>query len=128
MDWFGKKSGAAEYIWIAHVRDGVLVGLENGRPPDEAIRRLIELGHAHQRTVVGLDFAFSFPEWFLDDRDWHGGRDVWDALRTQTESILADCPSPFWGRPGKKNLHGQETRAPHREGRRRPPSRSRSSR
>ena len=44
----------------------------------------------------------------LDERGWQGGRDAWRELRTEGEAILAECPYPFWGRPGRPRLTGRE--------------------
>lgn len=108
VDWSGKAKGASEHVWLAAVRDGQIAHLSNGRSRDETVRQVIDLCEAMPRTVVGFDFAFSFPEWFLDERGWRTGRDVWDAMRDEAEEILAACPSPFWGRPQKRNEHGRE--------------------
>jgi hypothetical protein len=108
VDWSGKRSGAAEAIWLARVRDGRLVELENGRTPVGVIERIVELGRENGAVVAGLDFAFSFPEWYLDERGWRGGQDVWTAIAHEADAILAECPPPFWGRPGYREVHGRE--------------------
>ncbi len=108
VDWSGKRSGAEEHIWLARVTDGVLAELENGRSREAVVDRVLEFAREGERTVIGLDFAFSFPIWYLDERGWDGGRDVWQALTSEAETLLAECPSPFWGLPGRQNLHGQE--------------------
>jgi hypothetical protein len=109
IDWSGKKSGAEQFIWLAHVRDRQLVELKNGWSRSQVVDQVAGLAADHERTVVGLDFAFSFPEWYLDERGWTGGPDVWAAMRDEVDRILADCPSPFWGRPDKRNVHGRES-------------------
>jgi hypothetical protein len=108
VDWSGKRSGAEEHIWLARVRGGVLVELENGRSRRQVVDRLLELGREQPRLAVGLDFGFSFPAWYLDERGWFGGRDVWSALGEQADELLAECPWPFWGPPGRRNVHGRE--------------------
>jgi hypothetical protein len=64
IDWPGKVKGAAESIWRAVVVDGHLVELENGLDRTEVTQWIVEYTQRHPRTVVGLDFAFSFPAWF----------------------------------------------------------------
>jgi hypothetical protein len=52
--------------------------------------------------VVGLDFAFSLPAWFLESRNLPDGPALRDLVVDEGESWLAGCESPFWGRPGRK--------------------------
>ena len=51
-------------------------------------------------VVVGLDFAFSFPQWVLDLRGDPPG--IWQVVADEGERWLAECPSPFFGRAGSK--------------------------
>lgn len=108
IDWSGKKSGAAEHIWLAVVRDAELIRLENGRSGSEVIDEVIALGRRNPRTVIGLDFAFSLPTWYLDERGWAAAHDAWTTLTDEAQEILDQCPPPFWGRTGRRNLHGKE--------------------
>jgi hypothetical protein len=100
IDWSGRATGDSETIWLAHVRDGRLVDLDNGRTREDVVEEAI--ARAGASAVVGLDFAFSFPRWFCDRNGWAEGRDVWEAMRTDGESLLARCEPPFWGRPGRR--------------------------
>jgi hypothetical protein len=100
IDWSGRERGAAEAIWLARVRDGTLVELENGMERGEVIDAAIAAARADRETVIGLDFAFAFPAWYSARRGWSSGRAVWDAMRDEAESLLAACEPPFWGRPG----------------------------
>jgi hypothetical protein len=101
VDWSGDATPAGQrrHIWAAVVRRGGLVELRKGRVRDEVIDSLITAGR-HEDLVVGLDFAFSFPAWFLR---WHGLDDVgslWDLVARDGERWLRECQEPFWGRPG----------------------------
>ena len=100
VDWSGRLKGAEETIWVAQVVDGRLVELENGLGREDAIKHVIELAAAEPRTIVGLDFAFSFPAWYCRRRDWSSGRDVWTEMRARGDQLLASCEPPFWGRSG----------------------------
>jgi len=51
--------------------------------------------------VVGFDFSFSLPAWFLDHQGFAGAPALWDAATRDSEDWLRDCEFPFWGRPGK---------------------------
>ncbi len=74
--------------------------LECGRDRDEMVAHLIECARREPRLVVGLDFAFSFPRWFLEARGIDSARAGWELAAREGETWLAHCPRPFWGRPG----------------------------
>lgn len=42
IDWSGRDTGAAEFIWLARVVDGRLVELENGYDRGAVIRAAID--------------------------------------------------------------------------------------
>ena len=100
IDWSGREKRAAESIWLASVRDGALVDLENGRDRDQVVDEVI--ARAGDDTIVGFDFAFSFPRWYCEQQGWRSGRDVWTAMRDEGDSLLRRCDPPFWGRPGTR--------------------------
>jgi hypothetical protein len=102
IDWSGRERGAAEAIWLARVRDGALVELENGMERDEVIDAAIAAARDDPQTIVGLDFAFAFPAWYAAREGWSSGRDIWDAMRDGAEALLDACEPPFWGRPGTR--------------------------
>lgn len=106
VDWSGKLRRAEEFLWLAEVRGGELVDLRNGLTRKQLVDRLVDLAGEEHRTVVGLDFAFSFPRWWCEERGWNSGRQVWEAMGDEGESLLAACEDPFWGRPGRPNPHG----------------------
>ena len=88
-----------------HGRAGV-VQLTNGRTRDETATWLIDLSRSTPRMVVGFDFCFSFPEWFVQGE--HGcstGPEFWRLVNEQHgERWLAPGQTDprFWGKPGKR--------------------------
>ncbi len=102
IDWSGRERGAAEFIWLARVVAGRLVELDNGRDREDVIDHVIALSRGSARCVVGLDFAFGFPAWYAAERGWTSGRAVWNAMRDESDELLARCEAPFWGRPGTR--------------------------
>jgi hypothetical protein len=98
IDWSGRAVGASRYIWLAEAVDAELVSLECGRSRDEVIAEAVR----RAPEVIGLDFAFGFPEWFARSQGWSRGREVWEATRDHGEKWLAACEPPFWGRPGRR--------------------------
>jgi hypothetical protein len=103
VDWSGAAQGSASRIWLAHVVDGALVALGNGRSRAQVIDDLIALrGRTPHGVVAGLDFSFSFPEWFLRERQCASVGDLWMLAECEGEQWLAACAPPFWGRPGRR--------------------------
>lgn len=102
IDWSGAATGARRKIWLAECRDGEVTRLECGRSRDEIANHLIELADRDPDLVVGLDFAFSLPAWFLDERGLTHASDLWALASDGAEQWLSQCEPPFWGRPGKR--------------------------
>ncbi len=101
IDWSGAVTGAAKKIWLAEAHDGDIVRLESGRSRDQITKHLIELADEDPHMVVGLDFAFSMPEWFLRQRGFASAPQLWQRLAAGAdERWLAACEPPFWGKPG----------------------------
>jgi hypothetical protein len=108
VDWSGKLKRAEEFLWLAEVRDGHLVDLRSGLAREQLVSRLVTVAEEEPRTVVGLDFAFSFPNWWCAEQGWTAGYDVWAAMAEDGERLLDACDEPFWGRPGKPNPHPRD--------------------
>jgi hypothetical protein len=98
VDWSGAIDGARRKIWLAE-SDGVsITRLECGRNRDELIKYLITMSREDPCFVVGLDFAFSLPQWFLRDRSLGSALDLWTVAERESERWLKECSGPFWGR------------------------------
>lgn len=112
VDWSGAKSrGGAKNIALAEARDGELVHLELGiRGRDQIVDRLIELRDESGHLVVGLDFAFSFPGWYLRQQTCASAREMWSRLAhgDAADQLLANCAPPFWGLKGTSLDRGVE--------------------
>jgi hypothetical protein len=69
VDWSG-RSGAEQRraIWLAEASGGELVRLEGGRTRAELTELLVAEADRDPNLIVGLDFAFSLPAWYLQDR------------------------------------------------------------
>lgn len=86
---------------LAEASAGEIVRVECGRDRAEVVQHLIECARREPRLVIGLDFAFSFPHWFVEHLGACSGREVWDLVARAGEDWLERCPAPFWGRPCK---------------------------
>ena len=104
VDWSGRNGPAQRRaIWVAEVAGGELVRLENGRTREEVVDWLIAT--ATPDLVVGLDFAFSLPAWYLRERGLTAVG-LWAALADESLTTgmrerglarwLADPEPPFW--------------------------------
>ena len=98
VDWSGASHGVRSKLWLAEIRGDVLTRLECGRDREELTAHLIELKRANPHFVVGLDFAFSLPQWFLEINGLTSASQLWSLARFKVEEWLRDCPPPFWGR------------------------------
>jgi Protein of unknown function (DUF429) len=98
VDWSGRAQGARRSIWTALAAGGELLALEADRDRAQTADHLVQLALDDPDLVVGMDFAFSLPLWFLDRCGFESGMTVPDAV---AEGWLRDCPPPFWGRPGR---------------------------
>jgi hypothetical protein len=111
VDWSGRRSGERRYLWLAEAADGSLLRLECGRTRAELVAELVARATEDPAPVVGFDFSFSLPVWFLD-RDGHQeAGDLWAAATRDGERWLRECEPPFWGRPGRRRPDGEQLRA-----------------
>jgi Protein of unknown function (DUF429) len=109
VDWSGAREprDQRKKIWLGEAHPGgggpgsALVRLEGGRDRDEIAAHLIAEAAHDPRFVVGLDFAFSTPEWFLESRGLADAPALWALAAREGEGWLERCEPPFWGRPGR---------------------------
>jgi hypothetical protein len=96
IDWSGAAKHAADKIWIADVQDGRLVDLFNGLDRDGVVQWLIDNTKSQSDTYVGLDFAFSFPAWFVEE--FGGAPQLWQRIKSDEVT--------FWERTKTGPFHG----------------------
>jgi hypothetical protein len=102
IDWSGARHGARRRIWLAEVADGHVSRLECDRDRREVVDEIIASRRSGDELVVGIDFAFSLPAWYVSTAA-RSAPELWERLGGgQAEEILAGCPDPFWGRPGRR--------------------------
>jgi Protein of unknown function (DUF429) len=100
VDWSGAVHGVGHHLWLAEAAvSGRLVRLEAGLDRAALIERL---ALRHEAIALGLDFAFSFPAWFLEQLSARSGPEVWARVAECGEAWLTACEPPFWGRPGRR--------------------------
>jgi hypothetical protein len=113
IDWSGRidAAGQRRHIWAGiWTRDStgkVTVKLESGRTRAEIVEWLIELSAETPRMIVGFDFCFSYPAWFV--RDEHGCKSApafWQHVADNDHAerwlTRSDEDKRFWGKPHKR--------------------------
>jgi hypothetical protein len=111
VDWSGRVDAAGQRrgIWMGvwtSLGEGVAeVTLDGGKTRDEVVKRLIALAAETPKMVVGVDFCFSYPEWFVREVGAETVQEFWRIVSEQGETWLGrECPhNYFWGKPGRKN-------------------------
>ncbi len=118
VDWSGDQGpGQRRKIWAgvwtasagSSSKDGTVV-LESGRTRVELMEWLVELARETPRMVVGFDFTFSYPAWFLRELGIASAPEFWRLVADgQGEKWLhKDCEDGrFWGRAGSRR-HGKK--------------------
>lgn len=108
VDWSGAaaKSGQRKHIWIADLwpeRGGVVLKLEDGRTREDVAAWLVAESKKTPGMVVGLDFAFSYPEWFVREECGCGTVEAfWERVAAEGEAWMRSGSRWLWGRPGVK--------------------------
>lgn len=102
IDWSGARRGAERRIWQAEACAGRLTSLGSGRGRERIVADLIDRAGCDDRLVVGLDFAFSMPAWFIRKLGLSSAPELWQTVREQGETWMQTCEAPFWGRAGRR--------------------------
>ena len=115
VDWSGDANDRGAKLWLAHCVEGELVELSGGWSRKTAIEHVIALASRYPKTVVGLDFSFGFPAWFVERRGWDSPLSMWLDVGANGEEWLSDCRVPFWGRPGCRRGSEEQFRRTERD-------------
>jgi hypothetical protein len=121
VDWSGDQGpGQRRKIWAgvwtavadsssSSLNEGTVL-LESGRSRVELMEWLVEMARETPRMVVGFDFSFSYPAWFLREMGIRSAPEFWRVVADgQGEKWLhRDCEDVrFWGRVGPLR-HGKK--------------------
>src|ERR671930_222421 len=90
VDWSGARTGEHRAIWLAEALDSRLVRLEAGRDREQLVAHLLDEAKRDPELVVGLDFAFSLPEWFLRAQGIDDISNAWDFVSCELEAWARD--------------------------------------
>ncbi len=102
VDWSGAEDlkDQRDKIWVAEAVQGRLIRLENGRTRRQVVDYLLEKICGGGPLIIGLDFAFSFPEWYLDEYHLENVQALWAEAAKRGERWLNGQTPPFWGLDG----------------------------
>ncbi len=89
IDWSGDKKNFKKKVWLAEVGPEGLGTFRNEWTREELIGFLIKEGKDNPRLVVGFDFSFSFPSWFIRDQGCAAAPDFWEHVQLRGEEWLS---------------------------------------
>lgn len=101
IDWSGALDRARQKIWLAEATNDGLIRLKNGRSREEIAKYLVGEVERDSQIVIGFDFAFSLPAWFLKELGLSSAQEMWQCAERKAETWLAESEPPFWGRKGR---------------------------
>jgi hypothetical protein len=102
IDWSGRRDGEERAIWLTEAGSAGLTMLRCGWTRASVVEFLERERRPGRPMIVGMDFAFSLPAWYLSERRLEDAPALWRWLADgRAEEILEICEHPFWGRPGK---------------------------
>src|ERR1700722_945061 len=103
VDWSGRATlaGQRRHIFIASWHAGAIT-LASGYTHEDVCALLLSAATQTPDLVVGLDFAFSFPAWWLREQGCADARALWQVAAKEGERWLREGREPFWGRPGQR--------------------------
>ncbi len=93
IDWSGAREPAGG-LAIADVRAESDVTLVSPTSREEAVAYVIGAAR-HERVAVGLDFAFSYPAWFVAREKAGDAHAFWRRVAARGERWLANAAAPF---------------------------------
>ena len=98
IDWSGAGTDNRKRqpgIWVAVWSEAGSVELVGNLSRDEVTSWLSVEAKRDPALVVGFDFSFSFPAWFVR-RHGASARAMWKAAAGHGEAWLSDAAYPFW--------------------------------
>ena len=95
VGWSGAPDDAARRIWLCEVRDDRVVRLECGRSREALVAHVIAEAARDPRLVVGFDFPFSLPAWFVAAHGGSAGA-LWRRALVDGDVWIERAAPPFW--------------------------------
>ena len=105
VDWSGARRRERNALQAAEAPPLRLLG---GFTRVEAAELLLREADRDPALVVGLDFAFSFPDWYVRELGVASARELWELAAREGEAWLEEVRAPFWRRARDEALRGRE--------------------
>jgi len=105
IDWSGRIDTAGQRRHIVAAKwHNDKVSVEAGRTRHEIAEWLIQQAENDPTLVVGFDFCFSFPAWFVREIGAASAPEFWSIVAHHSEGWLAreNQDRRFWGKPHKR--------------------------
>ncbi len=99
VDWSGAEKTRGK-LALAEVIDAEFQSVRPFDSREEVASKLIQRCRETSDTIIGLDFAFSMPEWFFAGHGISTAFDLWQLAEKEGKTWLRECPPPFWGHAG----------------------------
>ena len=96
VDWSGAREPAGA-LAVAEVRGdatGIDAALWTPASREETTALLLMRART-ERVAIGLDFAFSYPRWFVERQRCDDGVSLWRRVAARGERWLAEVPAQF---------------------------------
>ncbi len=100
VDWSGAKKGFKKKIWLAEVGADGLRTLKDGWSREKIGEYLSLEIERDPKLVIGLDFAFSFPAWFVRQKGCASASELWQHVEAHGEEWLVERQPPFFTKGG----------------------------
>jgi hypothetical protein len=106
IDWSGDQSvsGQRRKIWAGVWTEEEPVRLVTNQTREQLWDWLIDMARETPAMVVGVDFCFSYPAWFVKEHGAASAIEFWKIVEERGEHWLSqECEDTrFWGKPRKK--------------------------
>ena len=100
VDWSGRIDRPERAIAVAECSSEGFVLHGKGMDREQVIEFLVAEADEDPRLVVGLDFSFSAPGWFLAEHGVSSGPEFWSVVTERGEGWLTNPEPPFFGPKG----------------------------
>ncbi|MEM7351866.1 MAG: hypothetical protein AAF657_13795 [Acidobacteriota bacterium] len=116
VDWSGARGTAAKKkIWLAEADAKGLRTLKDGLTREAARDLICAARDEDPALVVGLDFSFSFPDWFVRAEGCTTAPEFWRHTRRVGNQWLRERQPPFFSKGGWADAPHKAFRATDRE-------------
>lgn len=112
IDWSGAKKFGRKIVVAEVGESGLAVLKDEWKSRDAIAEDLIQKANQDANFIVGFDFAFSFPQWFLKEKRCKSAVEFWELIQKEGDLWISNLTSPFFkkgtGPPRKSQFRKTE--------------------